>query len=296
MATLRDISLRIKGVKNTSKITQAMRMVSAAKLKRAQSAIESARPYVLKLAEVMQNLIASVGEDYSNPLVQKRSAVNNIALIVIASDRGLCGGFNNNLFKVVTNYIDKELPNEYPDANVKLITVGKKTVQFFNKRDYEVIKRYPGIFQDLNFTTAQEIVNIVSNAYMKGEIDKVVIHFNWFKNVITQVPNKVTLLPIEPDSQDEDSADTSVDYIFEPERTEILDNLLPKHLDIQLWRTLLESYAAEEAARMMAMENATNNANDLVKELEMIFNRERQAAITKEMLDIVGGANALKKA
>lgn len=293
MATLRDISQRIVGVKNTSKITQAMRMVSAAKLKRAQNAIESARPYFLKLAGMMTHLVASVGEDYSNPLVQKRKTVQNLVLVVIASDRGLCGGFNNNLFKVVVNYIEDQLAEEYPEANVRLITVGKKTVKYFEKTDYEVIKSYPGVFAKLDFSTAKDIMNILTKDFVNGDIDKVIVHFNEFKNVISQVPAEITLLPIEPESGEEE--DFNADYIFEPEQKAILDELLPKHLDIQIWRTLLESYAAEEAARMMAMENATNNANDLVKDLEMIFNRERQAAITKEMLEIVGGADALSK-
>jgi len=297
MATLRTIRRRITAVQNTAKITQAMRMISAAQLKRAQNNIESARPYVLKLEDVLTNLISVVGENYSHPLIEKRTEVNNIAIITIASDRGLCGSFNHNLFRFVNNYIDSDLSTKYPNANFFHVPVGKRTVQFFTKSGAEILKPYPGIFSNLNFSIAQDIVNLNKNAFNENKIDKAVVIFNEFKNILVQKPKIISLIPIESEIKDKAKETTNVnlDYIFEPEQKKILDDLLPKYVDIQLWRALLESYASEQAARMVAMENATNNAHDLIKHLELVFNKARQAAITKEMLEIVSGAEALKK-
>ncbi len=300
MPTLRSIGRRIVAVQNTAKITQAMRMISAAQLKRAQNNIESARPYVLKLSDILGNLVEAVGEDYNHPLIDKRKDVKGITLITIASDRGLCGSFNNNLFRFVLNYINNDLSKEFPEAKINMITVGKRTGQFFKKQDVEVKKDYSGIFSNLNFAVAKDIVSIVKSEYMEGKVDKVIIAFNEFKNVIVQKPKLIQLLPIEstqekPVKKENEKALANLDYIFEPEQKSILDELLPKHVDIQLWRTLLESFAAEQAARMMAMENATKNANDLIKHLQLVFNKARQASITKEMLEIVSGAEALKK-
>ncbi len=299
MATLKDILNRIEGVKNTRKITQAMRMVSAAKLRRAQKAIESARPYFMKLADILANMVESVGEEYTNPLVQKRKETKNYVYIIIASDRGLCGSFNNNLFRAAIEHFEFKVKKDNPDAAIKIIPVGKRTVQFFQKRDYDVLKMYPDAFADLNFSLAKDINAQVQTKFINGEIDRVIIYFNEFKNVLTQIPAHTVLLPIEQETAkkeaSQDTAKINIDYIFEPNREEILDDLLPKHLDIQVWRALLESHAAEHAARMMAMENATNNAKDLIEHLNLIFNKKRQEKITTEMLEIVTGADALKK-
>ena len=300
MATLRSIQRRIGAVQNTAKITSAMRMISAAQLKRAQNNIESARPYVLKLAEVLGNLVETVGENYNHPLIEKRKEVNAVAIITIASDRGLCGSFNNNLFRQTQNYVDNELLKENPKMKIYYSVVGKRTVQFFKRQSVNLIGEYSGIFSNLDFSIAKEIVNIAKTAFFEGKVDRVMVSFNEFKNVIVQRPKMIQLLPIES-TVDEKTKKLSekekfnLDYIFEPDQKEILDELLPKHIEIQLWRTLLESFAAEQAARMMAMENATNNAYDLIKHLELVYNKARQAAITKEMLEIVSGAEALKK-
>jgi F-type H+-transporting ATPase subunit gamma len=293
MATLRDIKRRITGVSNTAKITQAMRMVSAAKLRRAQESIVSARPYVRKLEEILLNLVEAAGEEYNNPLIQKRQAVRNIAVVVITSDRGLCGSFNTNLLRFVNRFIIEDLPQQYPGANITVIPVGRKGCGFYSKSPVPTIKEYPGVFADLKFDIAKDIIGILTKGFINQEIDKVLVFFNEFKNLISQVPSFVSLLPIEPATRPVDTQEKhKVNYIYEPGQTLILDELLPRHLDIQLWRTLLESNAAEQAARMMAMENATNNARDLISSLELLYNKERQAAITKEMLEIVGGANA----
>jgi F-type H+-transporting ATPase subunit gamma len=299
MPTLRTIRRRITAVQSTAKITQAMRMISAAQLKRAQKNIESARPYVIKMGNILGNLIETVTEDYTHPLTQMRKEIKGITIITIASDRGLCGSFNNNLFRHILHYVDTEIKNQYPDTAISHITVGKRTGQFFKKQNVNIIYDFPGIFSDLKFPVAKQIVNVAKNAFFEGVSDKVLIAFNEFKNVIVQKPKIIQLLPIEPSDNDkielEKNKNISLDYIFEPEQKSILDDLLPKYVDIQLWRTLLESFAAEQAARMMAMENATNNANDLIRHLELVFNKARQAAITKEMLEIVSGAEALRK-
>ena len=287
MATLRDIQQRIVGVKNTSKITQAMKMVSAAKLRRAQDAILSARPYVDKLDEVLSNLVASVGEGYDNPLISQRSEVKSIGVIAIAADRGLCGSFNTNVLKEANACIKDDLKNQYPDAEVSIAAVGKRSVKFFKKTDHNVVLEFNDAFSPLSFDLVTEITDLFVNGYVNGDFDKILIYYNEFVNVVKQKPTLKTLLPIEAAEKDGDDSNIVADYIYEPNQKEILDVLLPKLIDTQLWRTLLESNAAEQAARMLAMDSATNNAKDLIKELEREFNKKRQEAITKEMLEIV---------
>ena len=198
MATLRDIHSRINAVSNTSKITQAMRMVSAAKLRKAQEAVQSARPYFKKMNSILANLVESVGEEYTHPLIQKSNIVKNVVAIVIASDRGLCGSFNNNLYKFAISYFNETLKIQYPGVNIKVIPVGKKTCAFFDKSDYEVIKPFSGIFHTLQFSTVKEIIDNVDVGFSTGEIDRVIVINNEFKNLITQVPASRVLLPIEP--------------------------------------------------------------------------------------------------
>lgn len=196
-------------------------------------------------------------------------------------------------------YINEELRAEHPDAEVSVIGVGQRAVNYFKKNDWEIIGRFGGVFDSLSFDTAKEIVNIVKPGYEEGKIDKVVVIFNEFVNVLRQLPSSLQLLPIEPQehSEEEDIKEENfnADYIFEPDQVSILDELLPKLINIKMYRALLESNAAEQAARMMAMENATENAKELIKDLELVYNKARQAAITTEMLDIVSGANALKQ-
>lgn len=295
MATLRDIKQRIGAVKSTSKITQAMKMVAAAQLRRAQNRIESARPYFSKLEEMMSNLIGAVGEDYSHELIRNPEEIKNIALITISSDRGLCGNFNTNLLKESIAYINNQIKNEHPDANIHIVSVGKKAVGFYRKQKIEIIDEFKDVFTNLQFPTAKNIINAVKGGFISGKYDKVIVFYNEFVNILKQTPSIKQILPILPAEKAEEDSHFNVDYIFEPNKHEILDELLPKLVDIQVWRGMLESNAAEQAARMMAMDNATNNARDLIQELELQYNKARQAAITTEMLEIVGGANALKK-
>jgi F-type H+-transporting ATPase subunit gamma len=294
MATLRDIRQRIQGVKSTAKITSAMKMVATAKLKRAQTSIESARPYFRKIDYILSNLVSSLSDDYTHPLLRKAEEVKQIAIVVITSDRGLCGSFNTNLLKEAIRH-SEELQKQYPDAVINFIPVGRKGVSFLKKRKYNLVAEFQNIFAELNFEHAREIVNTFTGKFISGEYDKVVIVTNEFINVLKQSPSVRNVLPIENISGD-DKASASVDYIFEPSKEAIIDDLLPKLVDIKVWSSLLESNAAEQAARRIAMDNATRNAKDLISFLELQYNKARQADITKEMLEIIGGADALKSA
>ncbi len=294
MATLRDIRQRIVSVKSTSKITSAMKMVAAAKLRRAQDAIIAARPYTNKLSLILRNLASSESE-FSHPFFDRRETVNNILVIIVGSDRGLCGGFNSNLFKAAAYHIDKKLKQEYPKAKVSVLPVGRRAITFFNRRSNPIVATFPDVFLKLDFQTVQEIAPIVTEGFSFGQYDRVLLVFNEFKSTIKQDVRILPLLPIEPEKEEtKGKKERTTDYIYEPSRVEILDALLPKYLSLQLWRALLDSNAAEQAARMLAMDNATTNARDLINVLQLDYNKARQAAITTEMLEIVGGAEALK--
>lgn len=298
MATLRDIRNRIKGVKNTSKITSAMKMVSTAKLKRAQTAIESARPYFEKLDMILTNLTTGLS-GYSNPMLRQVTTVKNILLIVVTADRGLCGSFNSNLLKEAVVTINEKFKVEFPDAEIKVVPVGKKAVSFFKKRHFEVAAEFQGIFSPLQFETAQEIVESFELGFIDGKFDRVYILGNEFINVMKQEPRLRSILPMDATEaltigKSKHTDAVAVDYIFEPDKKSILDDLLPKLVNIKVWRSLLESNAAEHAARRFAMDNATRNAKELIQSLELQYNKARQASITTEMLEIVGGAEALK--
>lgn len=296
MATLREIRGRIQGVKNIAKITSATKMVAAAKMRKAQDAITAARPYAQKLADILSLLSASL-EESVDPLLQRREDIRNIAVIVISADRGLCGSFNSNLLRGTTYHI-KRLKERYPKAQIHLITVGKRSCDFFNKRSHNIVQRFPGIFTKLDFLYAQDIAKIAVEGFLMEKFDKVEIMFNEFKSVVKQEVVIHPFLPIEPSPEILEKAkknsNATTDYIFEPSREQVLSALLPRHLNMQVWRALLESNAAEQAAKMMAMDNATTNAKDLLRNLQLTYNKARQAAITKELLEIVGGAEALR--
>lgn len=296
MATLREIRGRIQGVKNIAKITSATKMVAAAKMRKAQDAITAARPYAQKLSDILSLLSASL-EESVDPLLQRREDIRNIAIIVISADRGLCGSFNSNLLRGANAHIRK-LKEKYPKAQIHLIPVGKRSCDFFGKRTYDIVQRFPGIFTKLDFLYAQDIAKIAVEGFLMERFDKVEIMFNEFKSVVKQEVVIHPFLPIEPSQeileQAKKNSNTTIDYIFEPSREQVLSALLPRHLNMQVWRALLESNAAEQAAKMMAMDNATTNAKELLRNLQLTYNKARQAAITKELLEIVGGAEALK--
>jgi len=290
LATLQDIKRRIVGVKNTQKITRAMKMIAAAKLRKARTNILNARPYTDKIASIVSKLPAE-DDLSSNPFFAQRD-VKNVAIVVVTADRGLCGSFNQNIIKETERYINKELKAE--DINLQLFCAGKKGVDYFRKRDYEIIGADSGLFSSLEYNSALNIYNTIVPKFLDGTIDKVVLIYNSFVSIINQKLEIKQLLPITTESGSEEKHNDDINYIYEPNRGYIFKYIIPKHLKAQLWRTLLESNAAELSARMTAMDNATNNADDLIKSLNLTYNKERQAAITREILEIVSGANALK--
>ena len=295
MAQYRKIRGRITGVQNTAKITQAMKMVAAAKLRRAQDGIESARPYAEKLSEILSHLAGAV-EPGISPFFEERET-NRVCIIVVAADRGLCGPFNSNVIKAVENLARSRFAEQQAAGNLDLICVGKRAVDYFSSRPYNVVDAYPGVFGDLEFSTAQNVVQIASNGFLDGSYDRVELVYNEFKSIIRQETAVRQFLPVESISDgasEKTESGYNLEYIFEPSSVALLNALMPKHLNTQLWNALLESNAAEQGARMTAMDNATNNARDLARDLKLEYNKARQAAITTEILEIVSGANALE--
>ncbi len=290
MATLRDIKRRIVGVKNTQKITKAMKMVATAKLRRAQQRIVSARPYAGKISEMLSHLITE--EDIIAHTFLKPKEVSNLCVIIVTSDRGLCGAFNTNIIKEAVRYINEE--TKAGEVKAKLFTVGKKATDYFSRRNYEVIAKNTGLFSSLEINSALHIYNEVLSRFDKEEFDKVIVIYNQFVSMVQQKIIVEQILPIPIKASSEDGKSNSENYIFEPDQKSIFNYLLPKQLKAQFWRILLESNAAELGARMTAMDNATTNAQELIRSLNITYNKERQASITKEILEIVSGANALK--
>lgn len=287
MATLRDIKNRIKGVQNTQQITKAMKMVAAAKLRRAQDKVINARPYARKISDLFTHLVTD--EDLNNPFLLERD-VRNIALVVVTADRGLCGAFNTNIIKEATGFFE----DNSQAANVHVFCIGKKGFDYFNKRDYDVVDKRTGLFSTLEYSSALDITNELISMYLDSTFDKIIVIYNEFKSIIQQKIVTEQFLPIPVDKKTEENRKNEPYYIFEPDQKSIFEYLLPKHLKAQMWRILLESNAAEFGARMTAMDNATTNAKELIRTLQLKYNKERQAAITKEILEIVSGANALK--
>jgi F-type H+-transporting ATPase subunit gamma len=288
MATLRDIRRRIRGVQNTQQITKAMKMVAAAKLRRAQEKIINARPYARKISDLLLRLLTD--EDLNNPFIAQRE-VKNIALVVVTADRGLCGAFNINIIKEAVKFIE-EIPS---GAVVHNFCLGKKGFDFFNKRGYDIADKRIGLFSKLEYSSALNIAEELINFYLDGTFDKIYIIYNEFKSIIQQKIVTEQFLPIPIKNESKEEKKNVPNYIYEPDRRSIFDYLLPKHLKAQIWRILLESNAAEQGAKMTAMDNATTNAKELIRTLQLKYNKERQAAITKEILEIVSGANALKE-
>ncbi|HSD65029.1 MAG TPA: ATP synthase F1 subunit gamma [Ignavibacteriaceae bacterium] len=292
MATLRDIKNRIRGVQSTQQITKAMKMVAAAKLRRAQENIVNARPYARKIAEMLSDLVTE--EDLNtNPFIHQRE-INNVAFVIVSADRGLCGAFNTNIIRETAAIIQ----NEYStgaSAAAHLFCVGKKGFEFFSKRDYDVTGKRIGFFSTLSYDNALDITKELIDAYLDGTFDKIIIVYNEFKSIIQQRIVKEQFLPVPIQKESEEELKKQPNYIFEPNQKAIFNYLLPKYLKAQMWRILLESNAAELGAKMTAMDNATTNAKELIRTLQIKYNKERQAAITKEILEIVSGANALKE-
>ena len=285
MANLKEIRLRITSVGSTMQITSAMKMVSAAKLKRAQDAIIQMRPYANKLTELLKNLSASLDSSDGGVYTQERE-IKNVLLVTVTSNRGLCGGFNAYIMKKATALINEE----YANANVNILSIGKKSSEHFTKNGFNVESTHDALFADLTFDNTSRVAEGIMERFVQGDYDKVVLVYNQFKNAATQVIMAENYLPVQA-AEDEESI--VADYIFEPTKKEIVEQLIPKSLKTQLFKAVLDSHAAEHGARMTAMHKATDNASELKKDLTLTYNKARQAAITNEILEIVGGAEAL---
>ena len=287
MANLKEIRNRIVSVGSTMQITSAMKMVSAAKLKRAQDAVTQMRPYATKLKEILGNLSSSL--DLSENAFSDTREVKNVLIVAISSNRGLCGGFNNNVIKKVNLLIE----NEYASSNVKVLCLGKKVTDAYRRSDLRILNSEFGvedIYADLSFDNSSIIARSIMDKFLAKDFDKVVVIYNSFINAASQDVKTEQFLPIIPTVVEDGS---SSDYIFEPSKEEIVDELIPKSLKIQFFKSLLDSYASEHGARMTAMHKATDNASEMKKNLTLSYNKARQAAITNEILEIVGGAEAL---
>ena len=285
MANLKEIRSRITSVGSTMQITSAMKMVSAAKLKRAQDAITQMRPYANKLTELLENLSASLDADDGGTYSKER-AIKTVLLVTITSNRGLCGGFNSYIIKSAKALMNDEFEN----VNVEVLSIGKKSSEHFTKNDFNVVSTHDTLFNDLTFENVSNVAEDIMRKFVDGNYDKVVLVYNQFKNAATQIIMNENYLPIQTNSNKEEQIG---DYIFEPGKKEIVEELIPKSLKTQLFKAILDSHAAEHGARMTAMHKATDNASELKKDLTLTYNKARQAAITGEILEIVGGAEAL---
>ena len=285
MPNLRDIKRRIISIKKTQQITKAMKMVSASKLRRAQERIISLRPYSKKMLEVVGSMALRVSES-NHPLLLKGEG-DIVELVVITADKGLCGGFNNNIIKQAIKIL-----GEYDNQDVNLTLVGRKGRDFFKKRKFTVRNIYVDFFGKLGYEHAVQISKGIIKIYTEEQIQKVMLVYNGFKSAISQLITVEQLLPVVPLEVKE--GEYSVDFLYEPSRDEIFKELLPKHIEIQIYHALLESAAAEYAARMTAMDSASKNASEIIDSLTLKFNKARQTSITKELLEVVGGAEALK--
>ncbi|NOQ25509.1 MAG: ATP synthase F1 subunit gamma [Bacteroidales bacterium] len=290
MGNLKEIRTRIASVKSTKQITSAMKMVSAAKLKKAQDAVIYLRPYAGKLHQILFNINQSIEHDEEN-IYSRPGTPEKILLIAITSNKGLCGAFNINVTKQVLSLLNEDYADAYKEGNVSIISVGKKGTEYFHSKKVELLSSDNSILDHLNFDRAIPFIEDVMQKYLNKEFDKVIIVYNKFKNAAVQELSAVQFLPIE--LPDEIDSNESFDYIFEPTKEGIVKELIPKSLKIQFYEAMLESIAAEHGARMTAMHKATDNATGLIKELQLTYNKARQASITNEILEIVGGAEAL---
>ena len=284
MANLKHIRSQIKSVTSIQKVTKAMKMVAAAKLRKSQERMEQARPYSQRLESLIAHLLDDIDRSVLD-LLQKPSTINNYGFVIVTADRGLAGSFNTNIIKkaeLEINLIGKE--------NAKLFCIGKKGYEYFHKRDYNVVKDYKDFWTNLNYGNAISIGLDLIQSFLNHDVDNLKVIYNYFKNTASQEVIVDYLLPLE---FEKNNNELTTEIIYEPTKIEIVQSLVPKFLNTQIWKYLLESFASEQAARMLAMENATDNAKDMINDLNLEFNKARQTAITTEMLEIVGGAEAL---
>ena len=284
MPNLRDVKQRIRSVKNTEQMTKAMKLVSASKLRKAQAAIQTARPYAHKMRDVMNHLVARCNKDL-HPLLDNRTG-NRVLLVVITADRGLCGAFNSNIVKMT-----QKLIKENTDREISLFIAGKKGLDFFQNRPYKIQDKYLGWTKDFEYLKAVEIGDMLAQLFIENKTDRIYMVYNEFKSIMQQEVIREQLLPIVSEEAGDDQL---TDYIFEPDEETILEDLLKRYMTTQIYRAFLESSASEHGARMTAMDSASRNAKEMIGELTLFYNRTRQAHITKELIEIVNGAEALK--
>ena len=293
MANLKEVRTRIESVKSTQQITSAMKMVAASKLRKAQNAIIKLRPYASKLHEILQNLSKSIEDSKENAFSEVREA-DKILLIIIASNRGLCGAFNTNIIKAANNLMATKYSKQFKSGKLEIFCIGKKISDYYSKEDYKIAEISNKIFDDLSFENVAPIAENLMKDFSEKKYDRIEIIYNQFKNAAFQRLITEQYLPIVSDEQsDSQHQEVNANYIFEPSKEEILKELIPKSLKIQLYKAILDSYASEQGARMTAMHQATENAKEILKDLKLSYNKARQAAITNEILEIVSGANAL---
>lgn len=298
MPNLKDIRNRIDSVKNTQKITKAMKMVAAAKLNRAQERVKAARPYAVKMREVIANLAERVEAD-AHPLLQERELPASARIYVISSNRGLCGGFNSNLFRAVDTFITDE---QFAGESVDVVTIGRKAAGYVRRSNHALADNLQGIIDQVEYDTAADVAQHAVRSFLDGEADEVYVAYNEFISAIQYESHVEPILPLSIDNlralaDEDDQADaqaTATEYIYEPDEEALLGEMIPRYVEVQFLRALLESDAAEQGARMTAMDNATNNAADMIDSLTTEYNRARQAYITKEICEIVSGAESLK--
>ena len=286
MANLKDIKTRMVSIRNTQQITSAMKMVAAAKMKKAETRIVGARPYAEKLRSVVSNLSQGV-EPSAHPLLEEREG-GKVLVLLITSDRGLCGGLNTNVCKTLLSY-QKEQAFEL----VELVTVGKKGYEYFSSRELEIVDSFQGLKENETAQALSEKVNGLIQQYEEGEFDKLIIAYNRFKNVVTQVATLQQILPIEPPTIENEDSENEVQFLFEESKNEILGSILPRYVESQAYMALLENNACEHASRMTSMDAATKNAEEMLSALQLQYNRARQAAITTELIEIIAGAESL---
>jgi F-type H+-transporting ATPase subunit gamma len=289
MATLRDISRKIDAVKKTKQITRAMNMVAASKLRTTQAKMENFDPYAKKFAEVLENLASRIDPEI-HPLLNKKEQVSKVELLHFTADRGLCGSFNMNLISEGEKWVKDQ---QSKGLDYALTLVGKKGRDYFRKRDYQISSDYVSIYGNVDIAFVNQMAKDLSDRYLADEVDDVYMMYSRFISMAKQEPTLVQLIPIVP-PQGEEGSDNMAEYLCEPDAESLLIELLPKHLSVQIFNAFLQNETSENAARMAAMDNATRNCSDLIENLTLVFNKARQAAITAELMDIVGGAEALK--
>lgn len=286
MASARDIKRKINSVSNTQKITKTMKMVSAAKMRKAIEAMQSARPYAVKLTELIQELSNRAGGNAEHAFFEAREEVKTIYLVVVTSDKGLCGAFNSNILKAAQTFV-----KENTGKTIKVVPVGKRALDFFAKRGFEIVEKWVGFGGKYTFSDAINVGKLLAKSFTNGDADEVHLIYNEFKSTSSQIVRSKKLLPLAVEGGSEPNYP---DFEYEPDVTELLNTLLPQFINTSIFQSMLESVAGEHGARMVAMDNATRSAGEMIKKLVLNYNKTRQAAITTELLDIVNGAEALK--